>query len=477
MTRKEYMDELARALDFMAEEPRQALLDFYGEMLADRMEDGMDEASAVAAMESPAEIAARQRAEGNASSLNEKGPGAAKEETSAGEGDFMTNEAMKFSSLAGQLLRTFEDLEKAPPMPPVPPEKPETQDAPETPEPPKKADIPDIPDIPEIPEIPDIPDIPDISEIPGVSDALKAAKDSIQSAKEYIQAHAKEENTGEYVKKTLTCPVDRLRAVKLMCGEMPIRVEACPGDTATLTYYTSEWDPYVAEVNDGELTLEKAGQGKGGRRFSFSMLGGIIRIGWNTPAPTVELLLPPDALVDLLAHASNASIKLSGLQALCDVELKTSNSRIELSRLSCKALAAKTSNARIVLEDAESRLAFDCKTSNGRIEGKNIRSGRDLTLTTSNGRVTVDGASSRGEMRLTTSNGRIEVARLQAEALGLKTSNSSISGVLPGARGDWAIQSGTSNGKNSLPAQQPGAKPLSVHTSNGSISLRFEAEG
>ena len=58
----------------------------------------------------------------------------------------------------------------------------------------------------------------------------------------------------------------------------------------------------------------------------------------------------------------------------------------------------------------------------------------------------------------------------------LKTSNSSIRGQMPGAQADWAIDSRTSNGKNSLPKQQPGGKPLTVHTSNGSIDVHFERE-
>ena len=43
MNRREYMNALEEALRFLPEETRQAALDFYGEMMDDRMEDGMDE--------------------------------------------------------------------------------------------------------------------------------------------------------------------------------------------------------------------------------------------------------------------------------------------------------------------------------------------------------------------------------------------------------------------------------------------------
>ena len=80
----------------------------------------------------------------------------------------------------------------------------------------------------------------------------------------------------------------------------------------------------------------------------------------------------------------------------------------------------------------------------------------------------------KGDLDIKTSNGSISVENVQAARVALKSSNGGISGVLPGHQADWAIDSGTSNGHNSLPKSQPGQRPLSVHTSNGSISLRFQ---
>ena len=225
------------------------------------------------------------------------------------------------------------------------------------------------------------------------------------------------------------------------------------------------------------MTLQSAYGGishKG--RLSLSMLGGIIKLGWSKPAPTVELFLPPDALVDLLAHTGNCSIKVNGMNALCDTDLKTSNSRIALKKVACLRLEAKTSNARIVLDRVNSRQGISCTTSNGRIESVQTQSGGSVILTTSNSRITAEETSAGEELRLTTSNSGIEVNGVSAARLTLKSSNGGISGVLPGRRSDWAIQSHTSNGSNSLPKNQPGPKPLTVHTSNGSISLRFEEE-
>lgn len=65
MTRNEYIRQLVDQLSFLDEQAQSAALSFYDEMLDDLMEEGKSEAEAVAAMDPPAEIAERLRAESN----------------------------------------------------------------------------------------------------------------------------------------------------------------------------------------------------------------------------------------------------------------------------------------------------------------------------------------------------------------------------------------------------------------------------
>ncbi len=436
MTREEYMNALKRALEPFSQEARDAALSFYGEMLDDRMEDGMDEASAVAAMESPEDIASRLGAEGGAP-LQDKPDGNG--QAAEGFGD----EAMEFSSLVNSVLSATEKAEGGIRL--TLGNMQEKIEAYEKRQEEKRRE----------------------------EEARKAEAEKAGAAPAQSRERVGEERIGEYEKRILTCPADALRGARLTGGDMPIRV--CPGekDKAELVYYTCEDDPYEAFVENGVLTLRKAGK-SGGNRFSFSMLGGAIRMMWSKPSPTVELFLPRDALVDLQAQTSNASIKVNGLHALCDVNLKTSNSRIVMEEMSCKALSAVTSNGRIVLLDVRSKQRVTCSSSNARIEATGVNGREEVTLTTSNGRILAEDVTAGRELRLRTSNGCIEVKRLSAAALTLTTSNSSIRGTLPGRQQDWAIESATSNGRNTLPRQQDGEKPLKVRTSNGSLDLKFE---
>ncbi len=447
MTRKEYLRALEEALGFLGEEQRAALLEYYGEMIDDRMEDGMDEASAVAAMESPRDIAAQQGAE---EPVREARPEAVPPE--------MTDEAMKFSSLAGDVLKATERILNG---------APEKTSFPRHVEESYRQEAERIRQRAEAMRR-------EAEKIRQQGETIcREAEKTCEEAEETVQ----EPDFGEYRQQTLSCPADSLRAASLSCGEMPIIVNAAEGNDVTLIYYTCENDPYEAEVRDGVLTLRRAEYG-GSRagRFTFSILGGIIRMAWNKPSPTVELRVPAGALLDLDAHTSNASIKVKGPRALCGVTLKTSNSRITLEDVKCLTLDAVNSNARLTLEKVEAKQALNGKTSNGRIEAADTVCGGDLVLTTSNSRIEANGCAARGEMRLTTSNGAIKFSGIDAQAVTLRTSNGGISGVLPGRQPDWQIDSGTSNGRSNLPKQQPGEKQLRVHTSNGSIDVRFEED-
>ena len=447
MTRKEYMSALKKALEFLGEEQRAALLEYYGEMIDDRMEDGMDEASAVAAMESPADIAAQQRTD---EPKREAAPEA--------DGETMTDEAMKFSSLAGNILEATEKILN---------QASGTSSFPKTAEESFRHEAERIRRKEE--------------EIRREAEAIRRESEGIRQEAEAIRREAEESVTvqeqdlADYRKLTVTSPADSLRAVSLTCGEMPIVVKTAEGNDVILIYYTCDMDPYEAEIRDGVLTLRRMESNNGGlARFTFSVLGGIMRMAWNKPSPTVELHVPENALLDLEARTSNASIKIKGPRALCRTELKTSNGRIALEHVKCKTLDAVNSNARLTLENVETKQSLNGKTSNGRIELDMVASGGDMILTTSNGRIEADNCSARGELRLTTSNGAIKADRLDGQSVTLKTSNSGITGTLPGQQSDWQIESGTSNGRSNLPNHQPGSKPLRVHTSNGSIDVKFE---
>lgn len=462
MKRNEYIDQLRGALAFLPEESRWAALAFYTEMLDDRIEDGMDEESAVSAMEKPEDIAARLKAEG----MEEI---AAASPLHVGVRD----EALEFASLADSALQGVENAMRESSVSQEPSEKEEKPEKQAekcgegrasafSPEGGKTAwswesDWQDT-----------------------MSGALEAASKALEKAGKTIgsilsdQAQkGKNEENSEYERREVTCPAEAVHAVRLGVTNMPIAIKAAEGNEITLVYYTSERHPYRAAVEEGALTL-RSEEKENSRGFRFSFFNDGMKLIWNQPSPTVELFLPSGALLDLKAHTSNGSIRLEEVRGLCDAELETSNSRISVRQVTVKTLEARTSNSRLVLEDVESKQLIRGKTSNARIEANAVKAGGEIVLGTSNGRMNLENVSAAGALTATTSNASMQADRISAAAVTLRSSNGAIRGTLPGRQADWAIVSSNSNGKNSLPRQQAGEKPLNVHTSNASIDIRFE---
>ena len=441
MNREEYMQALETALQFLPKEARAAALDFYGEMIDDRMEDGMDEVSAVAAMERPEEIAARLRAENPGFGTEEPESDGTAHRDAPESARPIRDDAMEFSALAERVKQSVSQA------------------------------------------LGDVPDLVNAG-MERAGEAMAQAAKAVDEARQETGSPAEsmepgkawfqeEEAEGEYTRKTFTCTAAQVRSIRLHAVDMPIRIVPCEGDQITLCYCTSARNPYTLTLENGVLTLMHPDQALFRGGFSMERLGGLFRIAWSSPTPTIRLAMPPDVLLDLLAHTSNGSIKAGGFATLCAVDLQTSNSRIELENTACKSLELKSSNGRLVLREVASKRRMQCKTSNSRIEAEHVRCAEGMTLHTSNGRIQAKELTAAGELELKTSNSSLAVEDVQGAQVILKTSNGSISGVLPGSQADWAIDSGTSNGHNSLPASQPGDRPLSVHTSNGSISLRF----
>lgn len=291
--------------------------------------------------------------------------------------------------------------------------------------------------------------------------------------------------TDEWSVRTFECPVAGLHAVKLEAENMAIEVLPGEGDRAHLTYYTRRQDVYTAKLDGDVLTLT--------HRSDPSLARRILRgLFYHSTPVKVTLLLPPDAALDLSAETKNGSVTVKGMQGLGILNMKSSNGSLTTESAACGEAVLRTSNASVTVRDMVSRsflrartsngsvrlldsqiASAECVTGNASVRAENVQCGDTLRLETTNGSVQAQGVRC-AALSLRSSNASLTVGDIQAESVSLHTSNGSIRGTLPGSQRDWKIDSGTSNGKNSLPASQPGEKPLSARTNNASIQITFE---
>ncbi len=353
MTKERFLGNLEYALKFMAQDEREATLNFYSEMIDDRIEDGLKEEEAVAQMESPEEIAARLQ---------------------------KTQESPSYDKENDQGFGNDDD-----------------------------ADI------------------------------------------------------GSWQKRTVMYPVSQVRIINVKSDNLPIHV--CMDETSDeikMTYFTSGRDPYSIALNDGELTLTHKGAFE---RISSDFVTGLSDLvnnlsqmfsggSYRSSGAYIDITLPKGYNGALSLMGSNARIHIEGVQCHAGITASTSNGRIQCSESALDSLKAQTSNARVECEEVKTR--------------------GDIQLISINGRLVARNCVAFGALRMTTSNGAIIVDDISSDDIRMKTSNGSVSGSVQGSQGDYAIDSATSNGHSNLPESTTGKKRLSVHTSNGSINIRFE---
>lgn len=252
------------------------------------------------------------------------------------------------------------------------------------------------------------------------------------------------------------------------------RVHLTTGDTEeiVLRYRINDGDIYQLHEENGVMTLEHTHRPVSsykidpkkltvdnfideiGKFIGSINLNNLIQVGGIIgETRCIEVLLPRIYKGKVTVRTSNSRIMAEEVTCLGEMKLCTSNARVALSHIVAHQLNIGTSNGRIVLEDVYVRNHLDAVTSNSRIVADKVVSDNDMHLRTSNSTVSVES--------------------VDAKALVIKTSNASVTGTIKGAAEDFAIQSGTSNGKNNLIDRLEGEKQLTVRTSNGNISLEF----
>lgn len=252
------------------------------------------------------------------------------------------------------------------------------------------------------------------------------------------------------------------------------RVHLTTGDTEeiVLRYRINDGDIYQLHEENGVLTLEHTLRPMSsykidakkltvdnffdeiGKFIGSINLGNLIQVGGIIgETRCIEVTLPRLFKGKITVKTNNARIMAEEVTCLGEMKLRTSNARIMLSHIVAHQLNAGTSNGRIVLEDVFVRNQLDAVTSNGRIVATKVVSD--------------------DSMHLKTSNGSVQVEEVDASVIAIRTSNAHVSGTIKGKLEDYAIQSGTSNGKNNLPDRDEGEKQLTVKTSNANITLEF----
>lgn len=235
---------------------------------------------------------------------------------------------------------------------------------------------------------------------------------------------------------------EAVRCVRIYAQDVRINLVPARDGIFKIRYQKSEDEKITVTESEGCYTFRQEIPLLS-RIFSF------LRIGKGG----IYVEIPQETMEEIEAVTSNAAVHAERLSRLCEIRLKTSNSRIALRELGAEYLSAKTSNGGIRADRCIGGQS-EFTTSNARIECMNC-GGRD--------------------MELYTSNGGIEVQNLEGENIVMRSSNAAIRGTILGREEDYNVDCGTSNASSNLSSHRnpSGKGRVSIHTSNAAIRIDF----
>lgn len=406
MTRDAYIEQLSLMLSFLDEDARAAALTFYAEMLDDRIEDGMEEEEAVAAMDSVEEIAARLQKE----TKKEGGNGPLNEE-------FFTNLAGHVRGVVEDAIQGAGDLFK-------------------------NANTV-------------------VNAAAGrAEDAFKAFRDEIKKNEEggYDQhvftcpaeeIHAISISAQDLPIRIFPGMDEQLTLTYYSCAEDPYTVSVQDG-TLTLShtgdglkkgFRFSRFNFGSVKMlwNQSSPTIELA--------IPADMLCDLSARTSNASLQVSSL----QALCDTQLSTSNGRIAAEDLRCK-SLTLQTSNARLSLTNVTSKThLNGKTSNGRIEADSVHSQQEMQLTTSNGAIHASALSTQSPLSLITSNGTIEVSSLNA-PQITLRTSNGGIRgtlPGPMSDWQIQSKTTNGRNS-LSDRTEGNRSLAANTSNGNISL---------------------------
>lgn len=270
--------------------------------------------------------------------------------------------------------------------------------------------------------------------------------------------------------KVIRRSAENITCLRVNASNQRVFIKSGEDGDITLRYRIDPSDIYRLHEDAGELTLEHKRRPVTSftREASYTAENILDRVSKflssldltvlvnEQPARAIEITLPRVFRGKVIVSTGNARIGMENVTCVEEANLVTSNARIMLSHIVARRVIASTNNGRVELHDVYAKSGVEANTSNGRIVAEKTSAG--------------------GELRFDTSNGRIEAEGLEAPSVSLHTSNGTISAALKGAAADYGFDSAVVTGKSTLTGESADTgKRLKAATSNGSVTLRFDA--
>lgn len=220
-----------------------------------------------------------------------------------------------------------------------------------------------------------------------------------------------------------------IQILEIADDNMKINVVGVSSDQPiSINYYERKNETYTFNEKSNKVSMKKNNRSSGWNIFSI--------FNWNTENIEMTVEVPENQLDNLM--------------------VKTENGKILLANVAIEETNLKTTNGKLEVQDSQVDKLLKLATTNGKVELENVKA-KDVTIDTTNAKILFNDLMINNSLKAETTNGKI-------------------SGTIDGNQKDFAIDSQTTNGKNSLGNTKSGSKQLKLKTTNGAIDVDFNED-
>lgn len=251
-----------------------------------------------------------------------------------------------------------------------------------------------------------------------------------------------------------------------------LALTVCPAvDQAKFVYYTNPELQRTVSYENNTLSVTDGIWNTGAKTYlQNAWKRGVMFSAIATKYSKATLYLPADYTGGLTVEVSNGVLNLGGV-TLSSVQLKTSNGVVTVEDCTLDALSVTTQNGAVKLGGVTVGKLCTVKTNNGAVSVTDVTCAEGV-FSVDNGAVDLDQITA-DSVTAETNNGGVNFSKVLATQLRFTTDNGSVWGTLEGKRSDYKITASTGNGSCNLLNTDAGERILYVRTDNGSVDVDF----
>lgn len=289
-------------------------------------------------------------------------------------------------------------------------------------------------------------------------------------------------------------PADNIKQIVITTNNDNVTIVPGGSDEIEIKYYSSNRVQFNIETTNDQLQIKQNEKTRNGFLDYMCFFGcyehnlveirvpATLQVDYNVATSNSQIEMRDLTTNDLKLKSDNGRVRMANVKA-GEVSVDNSNARTMIERLTATKLTVVTGNGLIGLFDATIDSDVNLNSSNSRIEVKNVQT-VNLSAESDNGAVIIDGLKA-DTATANSSNSRVEFNNLTATSMNFRSDNGSVKGMLSGSADDYDFNLSSDNGRivlgntkydGNYVVDRGRDRNVTAYSSNSQVNIQFERQ-